>query len=310
MTSIKLFLNETQQIGPIQVWPLKVTGVSESPFQVPPFLDQLVFNEHDDGDGPRVNTIEVRNPTSQDFIIPIGWIVGANLLQVRTFNNTEHIAAGETIIAEVSCVEKGRWAAGQNEIDGGRAPLSVLGAGWDFDVETRVWKLDRSSRQSRVWAQVSKQEMRGGARETNSLQQIMAEDSVSAEIPRLIQRFAESEIRTHDEQNGFLICADGAPLLMEFFANSLGLENTVLETIRAISFDLAHLDYRPASKTDIRKFVDQSRLGELTRLGGDQRAARFAGGINDVHSQVIKDERGNYMHAFVLNRRHKILQGV
>jgi len=133
MTSIKLFIKETQQIGPIHVWPLKVTAVSSHLYSVPPFGDKLIFSEYDDGDGGRVNVIEVHNPTDEDFMIPSGWIVGANLLQVRTFNHSELVKAGESILADVSCVEKGRWGDGQNETDGGRAPFSVIGAGWDYD---------------------------------------------------------------------------------------------------------------------------------------------------------------------------------
>ena len=144
MTSIKLFIKETQQIGPLHVWPLKVTGVSNHPYSVPPFGDKLIFSEYDDGDGGRVNVIEVHNPTDEDFMIPSGWIVGANLLQVRTFNHSELVKAGETILADVSCVEKGRWGDGHNETDGGRAPFSVIGAGWDYDAESRLWVIDRN----------------------------------------------------------------------------------------------------------------------------------------------------------------------
>ena len=43
MTSINLFINETQQIGPLHVWPLKVTGVSSHPYAVAPFGDKLTF---------------------------------------------------------------------------------------------------------------------------------------------------------------------------------------------------------------------------------------------------------------------------
>jgi hypothetical protein len=219
MTSITLFINNTQKIGPLQVWPLKVTGVSHHAYKVPPIPSNLIITEHDDGDGPTVNTLQVHNPTNDDFMIPAGWIVGSNLLQVRTFNRTEHVSAGETILADVSCVEKGRWGTGQNDVDGGRAPVTVLGAGWDYDVESRLWRIDRLSRQHRVWNQVSRQEQRSGIRETNSLMQIMSEDSVTAPVPRVIEMDTRSSLLTHDQQNGFLVSAEGVPLMMEILVN-------------------------------------------------------------------------------------------
>jgi hypothetical protein len=307
MTSIKLFIKETQQIGPIHVWPLKVTGVSSHLYSVPPFGDKLIFSEYDDGDGGRVNVIEVHNPTDEDFMIPSGWIVGANLLQVRTFNHSELVKAGESILADVSCVEKGRWGDGQNETDGGRAPFSVIGAGWDYDAERRLWVIDRNSRQSRVWSQVSRQESRSGVRETSSLQQIMMEDSEHAAVQSQVQQISRDTLKTYDEQNGFLVAVDGEPLLMEVFSDSRNIENTIQETIRAISFDIAHLDFEPALDSDVRRFVEEANLGGLSPTQIDDWASQFAGGNHGVDTRATKDQDGLLIHSISLNRRHRIL---
>ena len=307
MTSIKLFIKETQQIGPIHVWPLKVTGVSSHLYSVPPFGDKLIFSEYDDGDGGRVNVIEVHNPTVEDFMIPSGWIVGANLLQVRTFNHSELVKAGESILADVSCVEKGRWGDGQNETDGGRAPFSVIGAGWDYDAERRLWVIDRNSRQSRVWSQVSRQESRSGVRETSSLQQIMMEDSEHAAVQSQVQQISRDTLKTYDEQNGFLVAVDGEPLLMEVFSDSRNIENTIQETIRAISFDIAHLDFEPALDSDVRRFVEEANLGGLSPTQIDDWASQFAGGNHGVDTRATKDQDGLLIHSISLNRRHRIL---
>jgi hypothetical protein len=187
MTSLEISTQASQQIGPLDVWPLRWTGLSKVNYEVPPAISRLKFSEHDDGDGPRVEWIEVSNPTEDPFIIPSGWIVGAELNQVRTFNHSEHIMPRETILASVSCVEKGRWGVGKNVVDGGRAPFTVNAAGWNFDWNQGMWKLDRESRQSRVWDQVHKQEERSGTRPTNSLEQVMREDSSQEYVPRVIQ---------------------------------------------------------------------------------------------------------------------------
>mgnify|MGYP001038876610 CR=1 FL=1 len=310
MTSIKLFIKETQQIGPLHVWPLKVTGVSRHTYSVHPFGDKLIFSEYDDGDGGRVNVIEVHNPTDEDFVIPSGWIVGANLLQVRTFNHSELVKAGESILADVSCVEKGRWGEGQNETDGGRAPLSVIGAGWDYDAERKFWVIDRNSRQSRVWNQVSRQESRSGVRSTSSLQQIMTEDSEQAAVQSRIQQISRNSLKIYDEQNGFLVAVDGEPLLMEVFSDSRNIEKTIQETIRGISFDIAHLDFEPALDGDVRRFVEETNLGGLNPIQIDDWASQFAGGNHGVDTKATKDRHGLLIHSISLNRRHRILMEV
>lgn len=307
MTSINLFINETQQIGPLHVWPLKVTGVSSHPYAAAPFGDKLAFSEYDDGDGARVNVIEVHNPTDEDFMIPSGWIVGANLLQVRTFNQSVFVAAGESLLADVSCVEKGRWSAGENDVDGGRAPITVISAGWDYDIERQVWVLDKSSRQARVWNQVSRQESRFGSRETSSLQQIMREDSEVSGIQSHIQQISQESLRTFQNQNGYLIAVDGQPILMEVFSDSRNIRKTLLETVRAISFDIAQLDFEPTLDSDVRKFVEEANLGNLVSIHLDDWANEFAGGSNGVDTKASKDRQGQLLHSISINRRHRLL---
>jgi hypothetical protein len=284
-----------------------VTGVSNHPYAVPPFGDKLVFSEYDDGDGARVNVIEVHNPTDEDFMIPSGWIVGANLLQVRTFNQSVFVAAGESILADVSCVEKGRWSDGENDVDGGRAPISVISAGWDYDIERQVWVLDKSSRQARVWNQVSRQESRFGTRETSSLQQIMREDSEVSGIQSSIQQISQESMRTFQNQNGYLIGVDGQPMLMEIFSDSRNIRKTLLETVRAISFDIAHLDFEPTLDSDVRKFIEEANLGNLSPIHFDEWANEFAGGSNGVDTKASRDRQGQLLHSISINRRHRLL---
>jgi hypothetical protein len=310
MTSLKLYVNRKQQIGPLEVWPIKLSNMSLHNYNVPPFGDRLVFSEHDDGDGPRVNLIEVSNPTDEDFIIPSGWVVGANLLQVRMFNFAEHVAAGESILASVVCVEKGRWEVQKNETDGGRAPLSVMSAGWEFNPEARSWRMDMETRQSKVWKQVERQEMRGGTRSTNSLQQIMREDANSFGIQRFINRASRTNLKTYDGQNGVLIGLDGEPLMMEFFSNSLVFNPILEETIRAISFDLSHLDFSPMADRDVRRFVEDAGLANLTPLSSGDWALPMVGGVSGIDTQAAADRWGRLLHSLSINRRHRMLQVV
>lgn len=298
-----------QQLGPLEVWPLMWNGLSDAQYKTPPFTNELEFSEYDDGEGPRVQHIEVRNLTDEDFLIPMGWIVGAELLQVRSFNNSELILAGQSIVADVSCVEKGRWSAGKNCVDAGRAPLSVFAAGWDFDHQNRTWKLDRQSRQSRVWSQVSRQESRSGMRATNSLEQIMREDSTSDFDLSQLQR-ETSQLRTYDGQNGVLIGYEGEPLIMEFYSNEQASKKILRETLSSLAFDIDQQGYRPVAKSHVEGFIRESCLGHLHMLSDDEWAFLMAGGSEHIDTKATLDRHSRVVHLTAIHRSHRILMEV
>lgn len=105
MTTLKLLKSTSWRIGPLDVWPLRVEGASKIAYHVPPRIEDLVFAELESGEGPNIGLVEIANPTDMSFLIPEGWIVGADLLQTRVFNRATHIGANSTVLAEVSCVE-------------------------------------------------------------------------------------------------------------------------------------------------------------------------------------------------------------
>lgn len=308
MTTITVYRGKSAQIGPLDVWPLRWEGLSSVSYEVPPMIDQLIFREF--GEGPQVDCIEVENPTDMPFLIPEGWVVGAELWQTRIFNRATHVAAKETVLADVSCVEKGRWDAGTNAVDGGRAPLTVLAAGWDHNSEDGTWRLNRNSRQSRVWNQVSRQESRTGERPTNSLEQVMREDSMKMSLPREIQDLAKSNVRVLAGQNGVLISYEGIPLLMEAHASERAFEMTLHQTIRAISFDVEHSDFRPTNEAEVSRFIRNARIDELHFFSDHDWAILMAGGTNGIDTQASSDQAGRLIHATVINRNHRILEGV
>lgn len=303
-------IGRPQQIGPLEVWPLMWAGVSQSRYRTPPMGNELKFEEYDDGDGPRVSCIQVENLSDQDFLIPSGWIVGAELLQVRTFNRAELVPAGQTILADVTCVEKGRWASGKNRVDAGRAPVTVVASGWDFEHSSRTWKLNRETRQSRVWSQVSRQENRSGVRATNSLEQIMREDSSSDLNLSRIHSEAKSRLSTYDGQNGALIAYEGEPLLMEFFSNEEAAKDILRETLSSLAFDLDQFQFRPTAKSHVEAFISQSGIEEMFMLSEDDWAFLMAGGDEHIDTKAILDSQRKVMHLTAIHRSHRLLMEV
>lgn len=310
MTSLEISTQASKQVGPLDVWPLRWTGLSKVNYEVPPAISRLKFSEHDDGDGPRVEWIEVSNPTEDSFIIPSGWIVGAELNQVRTFNHSEHIMPRETILASVSCVERGRWGVGKNVVDGGRAPFTVNAAGWNFDWNQGMWKLDRESRQSRVWDQVHKQEERSGTRPTNSLEQVMREDSSQEYVPRVIQTVSGHVLKPIKGQNGVLVAYEGQPLIMELFSNTESLRKTLSQLMRAISFDVEHLEYLPTDRETVEQFINEASLNKLQQISDNDWALLLSGGTSGVETRASMDLEERFLQITVMNRRHRVLAGV
>lgn len=298
------------QIGPLEVWPLTLQGLSGAVYKTPPINGGLKFEEYDDGDGPRVSCIEVENLLDEDYLIPSGWIVGAELLQVRSFDNAELIPAGQSILVDVSCVEQGRWSRGKNKVDGGRAPISVMAAGWDFDRESSSWRLNKETRQSRVWSQVSRQESRTGVRETSSLEQIMREDASSDQNLSRIQNEIHNRLRFHDGQNGALVAFEGEPVLMEFFSNEKAFRGILKETLNSLVFDLDQFAFRPTVKSHVDSFIRESGIEGLHMLSKDDWAVLMAGGTEQVDTKATLDTKERVMHLTAMNRRHRILMEV
>lgn len=303
-------IGKPQQIGPLEVWPLMWGGLSKAPYKTPPFGDGMRFEEHDDGDGPRVSCIEVQNLADEDFLIPSGWIIGAELLQVRSFNNAELVPAGQSVLVDVSCVEKGRWSSGVNRVDGGRAPISVIAAGWDFDAASGSWRLNKENRQSRVWSQVSRQESRTGTRNTNSLEQIMREDASTDSNLSGIQREVSSRLRFQDGQNGALVAYEGEPVFMEFFSSLGSLKNILKETLNSLAFDIDQFGFRPTSKSHVESFVRDSGTETLHMLSEDDWALLMAGGNEHIDTKATLDAQEGIMHLTAINRSHRILMEV
>lgn len=310
MTLYNVLIHRPQQIGPLQVWPLRFDNLSKISYQVPPAITALKFQELENGNSPQVGLIDIHNPTDKNFLIPEGWIVAANLFQTRMFNATTHVSANAWSLGSVSCVEKGRWEAGSNPIDAGRSPVSVFASGWHYNEQRGFWEIDLGNRQSRVWTRVHEQEQRSGMRPTHSLEQIMREDSVQSTIPTFIQQESARNLKYIPGQNGVLIALDGEPLVMEAFSRGSALRQTLKQTLKAVSFDASNLHPRPIDEERARRFIESAHLDRLIHLSESDWAVLLAGGNEHIDTQASGDHFGHLIHVKTINRNHKILQGV
>lgn len=305
-----ILLGRPTQIGPLHITPLMWGDMSRKLYTAPPLSAAIKFTELDDEDGPRVENIYVENFSDEDLFLPSGWVIGGNLLQTRILDYDEFVAAGAAKVVNVSCVERGRWAGGITPLEGGRAPITVSTAGWQFEPESKRWRMSNSNRQTRVWSQVSRQESRNGLRETNSLMQVMYEDSRRDESIRTLQEDVEKSYEPLYGQNGMLVSIAGEPLLMEFYSNEEVAQRIIRETLRSLSFDVEHENFVEPLESRITEFIARSGITELHYLSDEDWAVLMAGGSDAIETRASVDSENKFVHVTAINHNHRILLGV
>jgi sulfur transfer complex TusBCD TusB component (DsrH family) len=300
-----------QQIGPLQVWPLMWERLVSHQRNLPVGITDLIFDEYEEEDvGPVINWIQALNPTQSPVFIPAGWLISEGLLQDRILVAAEYIEAESSKTIMVSCVEKGRWEPSESYRRTMRAPMSVLGAGFDFDSNKGLWVLDSKTRQERVWQQVESQEARSGERPTHSLVQIMQEDSEKCELQKSVIKVMNEKLRILPQQNGIMIALNGKPLISEFFSDSLEIANTVRKTILASSFDTTNMSRSQINKSDVERFLDEVLGTKIHALNNEDWGVHLSGGTDSLDTHLTKDSGERLLRMSTLNRSHPALIGV
>jgi hypothetical protein len=304
-----ILIGPASQIGPLHITPLMWQGMSSKTYEAPPMNDFIKVSELDDDEGPRVEHIYIENLSSKDLFLPSGWVLGGSLLQTRILDFDEFIAAGSAKVTSVSCVEKGRWSGGFNPLDGGRAPISVALAGWTYEHQSRKWQMSTSKRQSSVWHQVSRQESRNGERSTNSLMQVMREDSSHEGNIRKLHEELDSNYSPMYGQNGILVSIAGAPLIMEFYSNEAVAQRITRETLKSLTFDVEGEKFSQQPESRVSDFIASAGIDKLHFLREEDWAVLFAGGNEEIDVRASLDSANKFVHLSAINRNHPVLLG-
>jgi hypothetical protein len=310
MTTNNLRVAPAQQIGPLQVWPLLWENLATHQYNISADLRQLEFAEIEEEEGPVIDWIEVHNPTDHPILIPSGWVVTEGLLQERTLIASEYVEAHTTSAIQVSCVEKGRWEETVIPRKVVRAPISILAAGFNFDSNKGIWVLDQKTRQDRVWKQIENYEIRSGVRETNSLTQIMNEDSDKFRIQQNVSTAIKEVLSVYPKQNGVLIALDGKPLLSEFFSNPQGIINTLNKTLMAASFDAQSEKMLGIDKETVTSYLAEVKATKIHLVQEESWGGHFSGGSGDLDTNLTKFGDERVLQVSTLNRSHPALVGV
>ena len=300
-----LRIGNRNRIGPIEIYALHSASVS-SAHQVP--HTSLSVGHATEFTEPRVNQINVENQSDAPLFLPEGWMI-EGLRQSRALCEDILVPANATLRAAVVCIERGRWGnPRKSTMDSQRAPISVIAAMRSVpNIQTVD---DLKLRQNRVWESVKRQESRTGKRPTNSLTQVLREDSRHSEIAGHFSQLSELSQRSRS-QSGVLVALNGEPFFTEIFQNPELFTQNYISLIQSVAFDLVDGKREHTSKSAVDHFLSEVLNTPRTseRLHG---ALQTFAGISrrsvDVRSSQIQGDDKSFLHSLAINLNHKALQ--
>lgn len=295
-------LEKPIQLVGFELWPLRWQGVELSSKGVSG-LERFAFSELDN---PNPNLISVFNPNEFAVLLPLGTIVGG-LLQTRMIADSQLVPENSEIEIEVLCVEKGRFDSFQEAQLSGRAPLSVIASGREQARISGTWIRGALDRQQAVWSAVSRHENRSGFRPTSSLRQIMAEDLQDQVRHRLVQEAVDQRLDL-GACNGYVLCAEGEPVLLEAFSQGASIQPYVGDLVKGASFDFPELEYSPTARERVQHFLDLLELESFFEQGSTNFDHHVANSSRYLECHFTLDNEKKLAHAYMLNRNHRALQ--
>lgn len=164
------------------------------------------------------------------------------------------------------------------------------------------------TRQRNVWNSVRRQENRFGTRATNSLVQIMREDSQSPELNSRIRQLREIS-QSVREANGVAIALSGQPLLLEYFSDEVLFERNFAALIESVVFDVFNSNDSKTDSARLRMFIEEALNTDLEFQPAAQGGARYSG--QSLRLNVKAFTRGSHenelRHFLAMDLNHRSL---
>jgi hypothetical protein len=265
----------------MEVWTLHVGNVVSNPSYHHTDFSVISASELDE---PQVNRIILSNNGDTDLFIPEGWLV-EGIKQTRALTEDVVLGANSSFAVDCVCCEAGRWGLPQvSSLQRGRAPISVIAAIRSTGIPDSVE--DVRTRQQNVWNSVSRQETRSGTRATNSLTQIMFEDSQSPEMNSRIQELRRMTERSR-RANGVAIAVSGQPLLLDYFSDQGLFERNFAALVESVAFDIFTAEEISTDNGRIRAFIEEALGADLNYRPAVQGGARYSSHSSKLDVKVF-----------------------
>jgi hypothetical protein len=303
-----LRIGKPERVGPIQIHALYSTKVS-SAHQVPQKHPSV--GHATELATPRINQININNQSDSPLFLPEGWII-QGLQQSRALCEDIFVEAHMEVRVNVVCIERNRWSAPSTpSLDQGRIPISVIAAMRSVpNIQTVD---DLKLRQNRVWESVTRQESRTGKRPTNSLTQVLREDSRHSEIAGHFSQLSELSQRVGGE-SGVLVTLNGEPLFAEIFQSAELFAQNYISLIQSVAFDVADSKRSQISKSAVSQFLSEvlntPRTTERLHSGLRTSAGISRRAVDVRSSSQLQNHDMDFLHLLAINQRHGALQHI
>jgi len=234
--------------------------------------------------------------------------------QHRALNHDILLAAGQQLVASVSCVEHGRWQGATAQVRRSRRASMM--------VRSAQTIADQGDRQGQVWDRVARYDIAFGASPTASYVDHLnrraapgvGEDDNGLTGGQVSGQQAElaagiKRIRPLLGQRGVLIGLGGQPAFVELFASTSGLRRHLSGLLEAAAIDAALLTAEPTPGRRARRFVGRLALAPLgDELGADAGSGHALASRSPYHEIRGLGWDEHLLHATVFNRRHPMME--
>lgn len=248
---------------------------------------------------PRVSELVIANRGSEPILLLEGEILEGGW-QSRMLNNDLLIAGHAAHVAEVTCVERGRWHGDRDHVRRRRLAPATVRAGLRRTAADR-----RIDTQSEVWRRVSRHEARQAPQMGGTRSESLAEhlDRVDAGALAIDHEIPDSPMAG---QVGVVAALGGWPAWLELLPNPQALSDFWAGIVSAALLDAVAVPNRPCPAQLARDFAVACRALPLT-----ERPSHGVGQRGDGHGlgsdrgpltlRATSSAEGDLLHALVVN---------
>lgn len=246
-------------------------------------------------DGPAVDTLRLRNPTSKSFLLPGGTLFDGGW-QHRVLVHSILVPMQTDLDLDVRCVEQGRWDGNAKQrLHRRRAPLAVSGALRGLRTNRQA---DRRADQGDVWSRVQRYERSHGSSPSASLVEVT--DRLDTLLGEVL-----AAVRVLPGQRGVLIGIGGHPVLLEVFDHPRTLESQWEAIIGGVLADAALVPARRTAGHRARSFATRISNRRLEPVPGCRARGEARDHLVAVDGLTTGSDR--VVHLTALNVRHDLV---
>ena len=249
---------------------------------------------------PSVGHLQVRNDGNEAVLLFEGALLEGGW-QHRALTHTVWVAAKTTAEIPVVCVEAGRWNGVSTQNFGNKtAPARVRRAMRGIKLDAHGTATQSSADQNDVWNEVNT-----FATKTSKLRPTQSLVEMAAEIQQDIAQLGLAAPTAIFGQRGVLVAVAGKPLALEVFDHPDTLAERLESILDAYLPESMALPYATCRSQLARDFA-----ARVESLGAQptENAGRLRNKPDKyVASEVVLDDRGQFLHLATLNPAHELV---